>query len=555
MFSTKRNIQQLTSLMLKSGIKDVVVCPGSRNAPLIHNFNSAGLRCHEMTDERSAGFIALGMAEATRTPVAVCCTSGSAVLNFSPAVAEAYYRGVPLMVITADRPQRWIGQMDGQTLHQDNAFGKLVHVSVDLPEPEWDDSDNANRETAWHCNRLINEALISLKRDCGPVHVNIRISEPMFDFSMQRLPDERIVRWTTMSDTEETEELFSELSASKRPMIIMGQLTAENATLCKPLIKALAERGFVIIAEHLSNLTADDEVVSNADAILSSYPNHELLLPDWVLMAGGHIVSKKLKQLLRNTPPKSVWNVDERGELHDLFCSCTTLLQMQIQEALSHILAHIITPDDAFAQHWKQLNEETCRTTTETDSNEFTDLNVLRVFMNKFTGYENIFVGNSSMVRNLQRLPAMKGCTYSCNRGVNGIEGSVSAAVGAAISGKRTLLLIGDLSFFYDCNGLMSQELAGNMKESSNTEPEGYLRILLINNGCGKIFHTLPGLSASPYLDKYIAASHSRTAKHIAEDAGMDYYCATNIDELHKGCLDLMKTRKKCAILEVKTKK
>lgn len=537
--------------MLKSGIKDVVVCPGSRNAPLTHNFNTAGLRCHEMTDERSAGFIALGMAEASKKPVAVCCTSGSAVLNFSPAVAEAYYRGVPLMVITADRPLRWIGQMDGQTLQQDNVFGKLVHVAVDLPEPEWNDSDNGNRETAWHCNRLINEALISLKRDGGPVHINIRISEPLFDFSKQSLPDERIVRWIDTSKTEEMETLSTELSSSMRPMIIVGQMTPEKAMLCKPLIKSLSEHGFVIVAEHLSNLTTCEEVVSYADHILSSSENSDLLYPDWVMMVGGHIVSKRLKQFIRKNPPKTVWNIDERGELHDLFCCCTAVLQMQPQEALSHILDYKTTYDNDYSILWRRLNKEARTAAMNIDEDDFTDLSALRVFMDTFSGCKNIFVGNSSMVRNLQRLPATEGCTYSCNRGVNGIEGSVSAAVGSALSGKKTLLLIGDLSFFYDNNGLMTQELKGETTETPETQSKGCLRILLINNGGGKIFQTLPGLSASPFMDRYIAASHSRTARHIAEDAGIDYFSATSIDELREKCQSLMSSKRKCAMLEV----
>ena len=180
--------------MRKDCIDHVVLCPGSRNAPLVHTFVDAGFHCHEVTDERSAGFFALGLAECLDRPVAVCCTSGSAVLDLLPAVSEAYYHPLPLLVITADRPERWVGQMDGQTLPQFGAFGRLVRHAVQLPEPSWNDEDAVNAEEVWHCNRLINEALAEMKRWNGPVHINVPISEPLFNFTRTELPDERIVR-------------------------------------------------------------------------------------------------------------------------------------------------------------------------------------------------------------------------------------------------------------------------------------------------------------------------------------------------------------------------
>ena len=218
MFSTKPNIQQLTALLLKADVRQVVVCPGSRNAALVHNFQMAGLQCYEVTDERSAGFFAIGLMEANGgLPVAVCVTSGSAVLNLAPAVSEAYYRVLPLMVISADRPQRWVGQMDGQTLPQQDVFGQLSVKSVALPEA---DSD----EELWHCNRLVNEALIEMRKTKRPVHINVPIAEPLFDFSSERLPEVRLMQWANGSDGKFllTADMRQIWESTERVLILVG---------------------------------------------------------------------------------------------------------------------------------------------------------------------------------------------------------------------------------------------------------------------------------------------------------------------------------------------
>ena len=190
MYTDKTNVLQLLSLMRAHGVRRVVVAPGSRNIPLAQGFTACpDFECFRVTDERSAGFFALGLALEGGEPAAVCCTSGSALLNIHPAVAEAYYQQVPLLVISADRPAAWIGQMDGQTLPQPGVFGQLVRRAVALPEVRTD-------EDAWHSNRLINEALLALRGPApGPVHVNIPIGEPFFAFPTEALPPERVIRY------------------------------------------------------------------------------------------------------------------------------------------------------------------------------------------------------------------------------------------------------------------------------------------------------------------------------------------------------------------------
>jgi len=186
-YSNKENVNILTALLVRHGIRHAVVCPGSRNAPIVHNLDACPqITCYPVTDERSAGFYALGMAQALQQPVVVCVTSGSALLNLAPAVAEAYYQHRQVVVISADRPQQWIDQLDGQTLPQPDALGRFVAKAVTLPEPHDD-------EERWYCNRLVNEALVAAH---APVHINVPISEPLFNFSVQALPDERRIECT-----------------------------------------------------------------------------------------------------------------------------------------------------------------------------------------------------------------------------------------------------------------------------------------------------------------------------------------------------------------------
>ncbi|MBO4892924.1 MAG: 2-succinyl-5-enolpyruvyl-6-hydroxy-3-cyclohexene-1-carboxylic-acid synthase, partial [Prevotella sp.] len=222
MYSNKENVNILTSLLVAHGVHYAVCCPGSRNSPIVHNLNECpDIACYPVTDERSAGFYALGMSQCLQAPVAVCVTSGTALLNLAPAVAEAYYQHVPLVAISADRPEAWIDQLDGQTLPQPDALGRFVKKAVSLPEPHDD-------ETRWYCNRLVNEALLETHHHgYGPVHINVPISEPLFDYRTPELPDERSICllnprcYKTLLSVECAGQFFT----SKKPMVIIGQMS------------------------------------------------------------------------------------------------------------------------------------------------------------------------------------------------------------------------------------------------------------------------------------------------------------------------------------------
>ena len=478
MYSSKQNVNILTSLLVAHGIHHAVVCPGSRNAPIVHNLNECpDIQCYPVTDERSAGFYALGMTQALKEPVVVCVTSGTALLNLYPAVAEAYYQHRSLVVVSADRPQQWIDQLDGQTLPQPDALGRFVKKAVSLPEPH-------DEDTRWYCNRLINEALM-VKH--GPVHINVPITEPLFDFSTPDLPKERKIELLPADISNVTlSHVCRMFMQAKRPMLIAGQ----------PM-----------------NPLMDEAVVQIGDDV--DY------IPDFVLYTGGSIVSKRLKHFLRKA--KETWVVNSEGEVTDTFMNLTHVVQGDGDVVADMVRSNLEEKPHPFVQKWEALLAQ-IRQQVVAKEPPYSSAAVVKYFEQK-RGANIVHYANSMAIRLAN--------TYSktpvyCNRGVNGIEGSLSTAAGfSCVTDEKVFCVIGDLSFFYDQNALWNQNLRGN------------LRILLLNNGKGGIFDMLPGLEKSPARDKYVAAEHHATAEGICQQNDIYYQQATTIEEMQRG-IDLL---------------
>ena len=490
-YSNKRNVLQLCALLGAHGIEEVVLCPGSRNAPICQTLSCMeGMHCHAVTDERSAGFFAIGIALAKHIPVAVCCTSGSALLNLYPAVAEAYYRHIPLIIISADRPKAWIGQMDGQTIPQENVFGSLVSGSYNLPEIR-------SEEDAWHSNRLINEALLEINHHVkGPVHINIPISEPLFDFTATSLPKERII-------TRHYE--LPDFDGFAKIMIIVGQqehyFKADN---------------FAIFYDHISNVTGN---IRGFDYALQkmSEAQKQSLAPDLVITCGGHILSKKLKNYIKQNPPKEHWHISENGEIADLFCCLTKVVEMPFQDSINEICDR--KADREYSKLWN-----TSIKNPDLQKLPFSGLLAVKALIDSLPEHSVLHLANSNAVRYAELCHKSASVRVFCNRGVNGIEGSLSTAIGFASScAQLNFLIIGDLSFFYDMNAL---NLGSNLPN---------LKILLLNNGGGGIFKTLPGLDRHLEAEKFITAARPHlSAEGWAKNAGYEYHCVKNKEELKK---------------------
>lgn len=533
MYSNKENVNILTSLLLEYGVSDAVVCPGSRNAPIVHNLSVCeAIRCRPVTDERSAAFYALGLAIATRRPTVVCVTSGSALLNVMPAVAEAAYQHVPLVVISADRPQQWIDQLDGQTIPQSDALGRFVRKAVQLPEPH-------NDEERWLCRRLVNEAMhLATCRQGAPVHINVPISEPLFEFDTEQLPQlsrfNNIKRAAIKDASMDMPEAFHE---AKRPMIVIGQLA--HGTVSHETIRSLSEK-YVVMSEPLSNPSymtihfdeAIRYIVSDNSSINDDEDDKTAYYPDYVIYVGDTLVSKPARRFLRNAKAPSCLITPDAADIHDPLMTLTDIVECDT-DSINALLASLCDAPDTdercrFHDRWQSFLDA-CAAHADAYAPEYSQMATVKYFEEQLADLDIdicVHYANSSAVR--------LACIYAqhyvwCNRGVNGIEGSLSTAAGFSLATHdMTVCVIGDLSFFYDQNALWNSNLRGN------------LRIILLNNRGGGIFRQLPGLSDSPAADDLVMASHENTAQGICTQNDIGYLSAKNMDEMQIGIVTLL---------------
>lgn len=533
MYSNKENVNILTSLLLEYGVSDAVVCPGSRNAPIVHNLSVCeAIRCRPVTDERSAAFYALGLAIATRRPTVVCVTSGSALLNVMPAVAEAAYQHVPLVVISADRPQQWIDQLDGQTIPQSDALGRFVRKAVQLPEPH-------NDEERWLCRRLVNEAMhLATCRQGAPVHINVPISEPLFEFDTEQLPQlsrfNYIKRAAIKDASMDMPDAFHDAT---RPMIVIGQLA--HGTISHETIRSLSEK-YVVMSEPLSNPSymtihfdeAIRYIVSDNSSINDDEDDKTAYYPDYVIYVGDTLVSKPARRFLRNAKAPSCLITPDAADIHDPLMTLTDIVECD-SDSINALLASLCDAPDTdercrFHDRWQSFLDAYAAH-ADAYAPEYSQMATVKYFEEQLADLDIdicVHYANSSAVR--------LACIYAqhyvwCNRGVNGIEGSLSTAAGFSLATPdMTICVIGDLSFFYDQNALWNSNLRGN------------LRIILLNNRGGGIFRQLSGLSDSPAADDLVMASHENTAQGICTQNDIGYLSAKNMDEMQIGVVTLL---------------
>ena len=528
-YSDKENINMLCAVMLGHGINHAVVCPGSRNAPIVHNFNECPqMKCFPVTDERSAGFFALGMAEQLQEPVAVVVTSGTAVLDLAPAVAEARHRRLPLVVISADRHAAHIGQQMGQTIDQSGVLSRFTLLDVNLVEPHDD-------LTRWHCNRMANEALLAARRG-GPVHINVPYDEPLFNFTVDALPGARIIRSLAFyADEMAVFDALKPVQSARKPMLVIGQMP--QGAVASMAMDCLQSRLAVLVEA----LGADGGGVP-FDELLPLVENNPDFEPDLVIYMGGTLVSKRIKAYLRRLDVPMI-EVNREGEVHDTFGHLSMVLKCSETQALQSMATLFRDePANPFAQRWNEALETIKRHFDELRP-DFSQMLAVKLALQSVRESGLPFIlhfANSQPVR-LANLFARQ--HVRCNRGVNGIEGTTSAAAGCAADiVDRVLCVTGDLSFFYDQNALWNSNLHGN------------LRILLLNNGGGGIFSQLPGLETSPARDKMVAAGHTTRAEGCCQQHGVDYRAAYGSEDLYSGITWLVQSdSERPLLLEVVT--
>lgn len=514
MFCNTPQVNQLTSLLLSHQVTDIVVCPGSRNATIVHNLNELhdAIHIHPVTDERSAAFVALGMTLATECTVAVCVTSGSALLNCIPAVAEAYYRHLPLLVISADRPQEWIDQLDGQTLPQTQALMPYTPTYT-LTTPHTDTQ-------LWANNRAINEAILRTMQHGGrPSHINVAIEEPMFHFSTPTLPKERAVRaYAVASASPVPQEVVQLISEARLPALLIGQYERGDI---RAVTDSLIENNQLLVLPEILSDVQGNELMNAFDAF--SPTADERVMPDVIVQIGGNFVHKAFKQALRKSSCQVV-HIGYDDHLSDTFCHLAFYLQADTRMALEQ-LSSLLPKDKKSVMEARKVLENYTQSLGVEDNASLT-INATLIELHSQLSHLSLaftlHLANSTAVRAAGHVFRSGDFPIFCNRGVNGIEGSLSTAVGYSMKmWGLNIVIIGDLSFFYDANALWNTHLPSN------------LRILLLNNGHGAIFDHLPGLSASPARDQYVAAGgRFYSAQGICQTFGLGYAKVENTAKL-----------------------
>lgn len=519
----------LADILAGHGVRDIVVSPGSRNAPLVVAVVRKGaFRIHNVVDERSAAFVALGMASRSGNPVALICTSGTALLNYAPAVAEAYYRTVPLIVVSADRPAAWIDQDDSQTIRQFEALENIVNLSVDI------DSNYDTADFTWYTNRQINDAVIAATaRRQGPVHINIRLDNPLGRLveAPNNADEQRIIRALRPEATIKNDDIIdlAETLTNKRVLIIAG-FGAPDRRIVSALRKVENTRHVVVMHEAQSNINGLENAIDRIDATLAVMSDDELteMAPDVVITFGGSLVSRMVKKWLRHVPGLEHIHIGigPRDRSVDVFCRLVTRIEVDPAVFLSKFAAALAVRDcdTNFKARWMAVRDRS-RTVLDrfVNHSSWCDLWATQRFISSIPRRLDLQVSNGTSVRYLQMADYAGIHRIDCNRGVSGIDGSTSTAIGAAVvSSTRTVLLTGDTSAKYDIGALGIDFIPGNFV------------IAVLNNGGGDIFRFIGATSALDECETHLAMPSSLPLEQLAKAYDFEYVRIASKAELDR---------------------
>jgi len=528
----------------------VVLSPGSRCAPLTLAFTRhPQITTKVVPDERSAAFIALGLAQQTRQPVVLVCTSGSAAYNYAPAVAEAYFQQIPLIIFTADRPPEWIDQYDGQTIRQTNIYGNHIKKSFDLPV------DHSHPDAVWHSHRSISEAInISSAYPCGPVHINVPLREPLYPeagttihYSLDIKVFDSLPHYTAIPQ-ESWKTIFQSWTQYHKVLIVGGQNPME-----KRLITMLNELGrsknIPIVADVISNLHGVEQGITMQDAFLRADSGHNLeaLKPELLITFGKSVISKNLKKFLRKHRPLQHWHIQPSGHVADTFQALTRVIPADPDQFFSYLVNHFFpAKNENWHELWLDTNKHTLKSAEAClKKAAFGEFRVVHHIMRNLPENTHLHLANSMAVRyaNFVGLHNRQHqIEVFANRGTSGIDGSNSTALGHALATDQPVVLItGDIAFFYDRNAFWHNNLPGN------------LRIILLNNHAGGIFRLIQGPANQPELEQYFETSHALNARSCAKEFGLDYALCQNLEDLERLMPNFFEESPKPKIMEIET--
>ena len=550
-----QSIYDIAETCAQKKVSQAVVCPGSRCAPLTIAFSRHDkITTRTFSDERSAGFIALGIAQQSGNPVVLVCTSGSAAYNFAPAVAEAFFAQTPLLIFTADRPTEWIAQHDGQTIYQEGLFGKHVKKSYQLPQTY------THLDEQWAVNRMVNEAInLAMQEPKGPVHINAPFREPFYpepkekiSFSKEvRIVDE-VLNSFTMS-AEQVEALRREWMKFNKILIVAGQHEYDNSLLAS--LQAFTQsQSAAVVGDIISNIKSIESVIRHTDVFLAHAPDDvkKSLRPDLLITFGKSVISKSLKLFLRKYTPKAHWHIQPAGTVADPFQSITKVINVRPAAFFEALQASEKTKvfekqkQNNYQKLWEAEEHRAERSLKDFFSKEaFGELELVHEVIRQLPPLGNLHLANSMSVRyaNLVGLTdPKKNINVFSNRGTSGIDGCTSTAVGhSLINELPNFLITGDLAFFYDRNAFWHTYNLPN------------LRIVLLNNHGGIIFKMIDGPGTLPEADEFFVTKQNLNGKKLCEEFDFDYLKLDNKRKIKNTLKDFFDFDGRTKILELET--
>ncbi|WP_340074092.1 2-succinyl-5-enolpyruvyl-6-hydroxy-3-cyclohexene-1-carboxylic-acid synthase [Leptobacterium sp. I13] len=531
--------QTVVELCKLKGIEHIVISPGSRNAPLIIGFTEAPFfKTYSIVDERCAGFFGLGIAQQTRKPIALVCTSGSALLNYYPAIAEAFYSDIPMVIITADRPINKIDIGDGQTIRQPDVFSNHILYSGNLKE---------SIDAQIHNEKIINEALNKAKVEKGPVHINVPFEEPLYEIVENSKIAPKIIEPDSLDNEvlkEDTTHFVKAWNASNKKMVLVG--SSYPGSIAKSTIDFLVNDTSVNVFTETTSNTHGENFFPGIDKIIAPIEKNteEIaeLQPDILITFGGMIVSKKIKAFLRSYQPQYHFHIDKKKAYDTYFC-LTTHFKTTPDKFFQEIIPDLKKVKSDYHNKWTAIKKKREKKHCEyLDKIPFTDLKAYDIVFKTIPENYCLQLSNSSTIRYSQLFNLDTTIKVFCNRGTSGIEGSTSTAVGAAVENNTpTILITGDLSFFYDSNGLWNQYI-----------PKSF-RIIVFNNSGGGIFRILPGTKNTNNFDTYFETKHALSAKQLCDMYKIQYMTAKNEESLQKQLKAFYKKADQPKLLEIFT--
>jgi 2-succinyl-5-enolpyruvyl-6-hydroxy-3-cyclohexene-1-carboxylate synthase len=546
MNTSKKGVRLIAEICRQKGIRHVVFSPGSRSAPLVIAFSAIQeIECIVIPDERVAGYFALGMAQQLKRPVAVVCTSGTAVLNLGPAVAEAFYQYIPLLLLTADRPEGAVAKGENQAIDQSFIFEKITQGSFDI---------NADEESTDGLKAIATDTHVAIEKTqnngCGPVHVNIRLKEPLYNLiedDNQPVSMDLFPAFSPPISSARGIQLFQQhLSRAKKKLIVVGLRQADKH-FSEKLHLIARRQDTAILVETASNLSGEN-FIYNYDACLEMINGNALpeFIPDVVITLGNQVISKRIRGFLRKHQPAFHWDISPENVLrgHDLFDVGPQPYLITEQDALDAVLEADNPKEAGYAMEWKRLHGKMANDSFRFgEKTGYSDFKAMQILAWSFPEGSNIHYANSSPIRYSNFFQHDASLSINSNRGVSGIDGCVSTAAGAAwVNKKLTICVTGDIGFFYDSNALFNNNLSPN------------LRIIIINNSGGNIFRLIDGPGRVNDFEKFFETKHNLNAKHLALMYGLPYYFCDNLEGLGATIDEFYKPQNgKAAILEIRT--